>query len=362
MLKDFIDIDNEKKANNKPSYDYYKYKSYAKINYNLDIFDKNNIDNYHYIDTFMQEINLCDELDILEYDKFSIDQNFLDKVYYEYYLIKNGLTQNDSTKTLTWCKYTFGDCNFYFSLINELGYNLDTKTFFINNTLIKILDFLNEKNFFINSKKEIFIILRKKIPLQAGLGGGSSNAVSFLQYLNKSFHISNSLNILEICKNIGKDAVAQYYLSEYYKNKAVRFLNYGDIPYCFEHSVFNKLLIIQSDFKNSTVEAYAYIDNKVNKNKKISYSNMFKLISAISSKSNIEIFTRAENTFYNLSEYWNQLQDKFKNFIIDHNILFKMTGSGSALYIDLNLIDDDNVVSNLEKICEELSYFIKQSS
>ena len=131
-------------------------KSNAKLNLGLKIEAKRN-DGYHNISTLMQEINLHDEIQLSLNHSNSIN------------LCLKGLpTPNDSSNL---CYIT-------------------AKTF---------LDTYN-----INSGVDI--ILNKVIPIGAGLGGGSSNAISVIKGLAKLFDIAmNEKSMKLIVSNIGAD-------------------------------------------------------------------------------------------------------------------------------------------------------------
>ena len=74
------------------------------------------------------------------------------------------------------------------------------------NTVSKLLEILEEKNYLKNKKFKIKI--NKKIPIKAGLGGGSMNAASILSYFVKKKIIKiNKKEIIEISKLIGSDII-----------------------------------------------------------------------------------------------------------------------------------------------------------
>lgn len=125
--------------------------STAKVNLFLDITGYDSTDGYHYIDSIFQEVSLYDEIEIYESDIDIIE--FI---------------------------------------------NLDIKE---NSTVHKALRLLKE-NF--NIKDKYKIVVKKNIPVGAGLGGGSSNAAFVLKYFRDKYNLDNS-KILEIAKKIGSD-------------------------------------------------------------------------------------------------------------------------------------------------------------
>ena len=130
--------------------------SNAKLNLGLQIEDKRN-DGYHNISTFMQEINL--------YDEIQLDHNNINSIN----LSLRGIpTPNDSSNLCYIAAKSF----------------LDTY----------------------HIKSGINITLNKKIPIGAGLGGGSSNAVSIVKGLAQLFDISiDDKSMQLIVSKIGAD-------------------------------------------------------------------------------------------------------------------------------------------------------------
>ena len=113
-----------------------KIKSNAKINLNLKITGIK--DGYHMLDSIFVPINIYDDIEIVESDKDEI-----------------------------------------------IGMNIDMH----DNIMYKAIN-LVRKEFNINKKFKISI--NKNIPMQAGLGGGSSNAASILKALNEMLSLNSS--------------------------------------------------------------------------------------------------------------------------------------------------------------------------
>ena len=75
-----------------------------------------------------------------------------------------------------------------------------------NNTVSKLLKILQKIKLLQN--KKFLIKINKRIPLKAGLGGGSMNAANVLKYLIKNKIIKVNKNQIEkICKLIGSDVI-----------------------------------------------------------------------------------------------------------------------------------------------------------
>ena len=86
--------------------------------------------------------------------------------------------------------------NFY----GKFGKGINKKS----NTITKVLHLLRKKKFF---RKEAFkISIKKNIPHGSGLGGGSANAASLLNFFNSKMHLGIGRNEMKkIAKQIGFD-------------------------------------------------------------------------------------------------------------------------------------------------------------
>ncbi len=133
-----------------------KLKSFAKINLGLEVVNKRE-DGYHNLRTIFQTINLFDEIIIKE--------------------IKSAnLVLNGSNSSIKWDE---------------------------TNTIYNIYCEVN-KRFKINRGFDVFV--NKNIPIQSGLGGGSSNAAVFLLFLNNYFKLNLSLKeMIDIARRVGAD-------------------------------------------------------------------------------------------------------------------------------------------------------------
>ena len=136
-----------------------KIRSYAKVNASINILgkDKNKL---HKIETFFFFINLFDEIYISE--KKTLDHR----------VVFSGRFSKGIEK---------------------------------NNSVVNLLQILEKEGLL---KKKFNIKIIKKIPTKSGLGGGSMNAASLINYFvkNKIIKISK-LKIIKICDKIGSDVV-----------------------------------------------------------------------------------------------------------------------------------------------------------
>ena len=128
--------------------------SYAKINIGLHILNKRE-DSFHNIITIFQEIDFCDQISVEKSDDFIFQSS------------------------VEW---------------------LDNR----NNTCVKAFEIIKENFPHISNVK---IALKKNIPTNAGLGGGSSNGTIVLKTLNELFCLEISKEkLIEFSSEISSDS------------------------------------------------------------------------------------------------------------------------------------------------------------
>ncbi len=181
-------------------------KARAKVNLNLEVLEKRK-DNYHNIQSVFQKINLYDELYIKK--------------------TKTGKIEIDTN-------------------INELQNE--------ENIISKAYKVLKNKNEAITG---VSVKLIKKIPMQAGLAGGSTDCASFILGMNKLFDLKLSkIEIEEIGKNLGADVPPCFY------NKAVKAEGIGEIITPINTNFKYYFVIIKPKVSFSTKEMYQKIDDQ----------------------------------------------------------------------------------------------------
>ncbi len=184
-----------------------------------------------------------------------------------------------------------------------------------HNTVSKLLDLLEKKRLLQNKKFQIKI--NKRIPVKAGLGGGSMNAASILKYFikNKIIRISKK-EVKEICKLIGSDVVLGL-------NFANCILTSSNKIRYYKNSKKFHVLIVKPNFGCSTKDIYS----KVKKFRKSKFnqpsSKMFDLEFLKNTNNNLE--TIAFSKYPALKNIKSYLTNLLKPVYV------RMTGSGSAL-------------------------------
>ena len=245
-----------------------KIKSYAKINLALNIIKKNL--NLHKIETIVAFISLFDEI-----------------------YIKQILSNKHKI-------------SFTGQFSKKIGKD---------NTISKLLKILERKGLLKDKKFKIKI--KKNIPSKAGLGGGSMNASSILNFfIKKKIIKSNKKEVIKISNEIGSDVILGLnpMNSILYGNNQIKYFSGCEKFY---------LLIVKPNFGCSTKEIYS----KVKKiDKKRIYNPGKRMF-------NLSYLKRSSNSLERivLSKHANLMKIKLFLETLPGSFFARMTGSGSAL-------------------------------
>ena len=245
-----------------------KCKAFAKINLFLNVFDKTK-DNLHNLNSLVCFISLYDEISISENKEFSL------KVKGPF---KNFITDK----------------------------NIIKKT-------------VRSYSKFLNIKTKYKIILNKKIPVSAGLGGGSADAAAVLKGLN---NLNNKKikqkDLFNIAMKIGSDVPACLY------NKNVFFSGYGQIL-------------------SKAPKLPTFFALLINPGKELSTKNIFNMYKKKNSKkinNNFEydkVFFWVKKQNNDLQEYSQKILPEIKQMLNFLNrsqncLVSRMTGSGPTVF------------------------------
>jgi len=184
-----------------------------------------------------------------------------------------------------------------------------------NNSISKLLDLLEKKK--IIKGKKFHIKINKKIPIQAGLGGGSMNAASILKYfIQKKIIKISKKEIIIISNSIGSDVILGLRFINCVltsKNKIKYFKSYEKIY----------TLIVKPNFGCSTKDIYSKVrkfDRSILNRPNI---RMFDLNFLSKMQNSLEPI--AFSKYPKLQAIKSYLEISSKAFFV------RMTGSGSAL-------------------------------
>ena len=252
---------------------YYKIKSYAKINLALNVVGK--LKSLHKIESLVSFLSLYDEIKIRK-------------------------TENKKHKIKFIGKFSKG-IN-YENTISKLLKNIDSK---------KIL------------KNKYQIIVKKNIPSKAGLGGGSMNAASILNYfLKKKLIKLKKREVIKIANSVGSDVI----LGMYSKYNLVKKQNDEIKMLPIKKKLYT--LIVMPDFGCSTKKIYSKVRYFSKPEFNFISKNLFSLNSLKKRKNDLELI--AIKNYPKLRILKNFL-DNFSN-----NEFVRMTGSGSAMIVYFN--------------------------
>ena len=245
-----------------------KIKSHAKVNLVLNVLSKNS--SLHKIESIIAFINLHDDI-----------------------IIKKIKSKKHNIK-----------------FIGKFSKNISKK-----NTVSTLLEILEKRKILNNEKFKI--IIHKRIPNKAGLGGGSMNAANILKFLIKRKIIKiNSKKILEISKLVGSDVS----LGLQSTNSIITCSN--KVKYFRKGKKFH-ILIVKPNFGCSTKEIYSRV-RKFDKPKiKKPSIKMFDLNYLKNMSNSLEKIVLSEHP--KLNEIKLYLES------LARPVFVRMTGSGSAI-------------------------------
>jgi 4-diphosphocytidyl-2-C-methyl-D-erythritol kinase len=136
------------------------------------------------------------------------------------------------------------------SIKTEIICNPDFNVPMEDNLIFKAIELIKRK-FKIN--KNVRIILNKRIPTGGGLGGGSSNAASTLQFLNQYWNLNlDKRNLIEIGLELGSDV--PFFL---FGHNAAVGKGRGEILAALKLNLDCYLLLLTTNIHISTKEAYS---------------------------------------------------------------------------------------------------------
>jgi len=278
-------------------------KSNAKINIGLNVLGKRG-DGYHELRMVMAPIDFCDILEI----------EFKRGVYGEFSM----------------------SCNLNFIPTDR------------RNILFKIYDAFYEKTGLKPEKLRLNLI--KRVPIQAGLGGGSSNGAFLLKYLNEKYDfVLNNEEMIDVAKSIGADI--PFFLT----NKTSLVEGIGEKIFPIENRLNCDVILIKPNFGVSTKEAFENIS-------KLSLKKDIRIDNIVFALKNNDIDGVKANVFNDIERgllLTNQkiidikyIENKLKN------INLFMSGSGSTYFALARKESSEKVYQKLKNIFPSHSFFL----
>lgn len=261
-------------------------KARAKVNLTLEVLDKRE-DNYHNLKSVFQKVNLYDEIYIykIDNDDFILETNisglnFKDNIIYKAYIKLKEMFQTISG---------------------------------------------------------VKVILNKRIPMQAGMAGGSTDCASFILGMNKLFDLNLSkTKIIDLGKNLGADVVPCLY------NRAILAEGIGEIITKIDTNFKYYILIIKPELSCNTGEMFKKLDNRERILKTDKTKNMIKALES----NDIELLS---NNLYNVFEEVVEAKPIKEELLKNKALGTLLTGSGSCVYgIFRNREDAKSAYENLK--------------
>ena len=262
--------------------------SNCKINLGLNIISKRD-DGYHELDMIIAPISFGDEITITCHDEIGE----LD------FRIKDDLIPIDKSNTVTKAY------NEYFGYSNK-------------------------------EKKRVTVYLEKKVPRQAGLGGGSSNAGFLLTELNKKYKFYSKDEMLVIAKKVGAD------VPFFIDNKTSRVSGIGEKISFLENNIKEKILLVKPTYIGvSTRLAFSLYGENTNE---LKVSNLDNIEKAIKDGNVLELEKNIENTLEQIVLQNNMKLAKFKAEIESlYGKKFFMSGSGSTFFTFISKQEESEI-------------------
>ena len=183
-----------------------------------------------------------------------------------------------------------------------------------------------------NVKQGARIFIEKNVPLEAGLGGGSSNGATVLTNLNKLWGLKlKEKQLIELAAQIGSD------LPFFIMNDTALVEGIGDKIKLIKKSFGINIVLINPGFRISTKWAYAAFDKQRPKIK-IS-ANVSNLIKAIEKKDIKEIANNLHNDFEPIVIKRYKAINEIKTNLLRNNALNAcVSGSGPTVFGIFNSI------------------------
>ena len=184
-----------------------------------------------------------------------------------------------------------------------------------DNLIIKAFELL-KKDY--NLPPTAFYLI-KNIPMGAGLGGGSANAVSTLKGLNMVYKLNlTKEKLIKYAQKLGSDCAF------FVANKPAIANHFGEntAPICLDLS-FYKIILILPNIEISTKEAYQNVGIKTDRSS----------LALMITKSMVEWKNTIENDFEKIMLLKYPELGKIKKLLYDNEAIYaSMSGSGSSMF------------------------------
>lgn len=262
-------------------------KAYAKINLRLKVIDKTR-SGYHNLEMINAKIDLYDEIEI------KITKNLFNQLFF-------------------------------------LNCNLDPK---IDNLILRLIEYIQKKY---NINDYFDIIVNKKIPIGAGLGGGSADCATILLFLNQNYNLNLPIDeLIRIGMMFGSDIPYCLY------NEICLVKGIGEKIYPLNYKIVDDIIVVFPNIFLST-------KNVFNNFKKANNFNEFRL----------DTYDYMENDLEQASFLIEPKLRNVKKYLEELGFIkVMMTGSGSA-FIGITKKEQSDYI--YKKIKKETNWFVSKN-
>ncbi len=171
------------------------------------------------------------------------------------------------------------------------------------------------------------IHLLKRVPLQAGLGGGSANAAGMIKGLNKFWDLRmTEEEMMNLAKPLGADVAFLM------KGGTARATGIGNELTKLAEPPISWLLVIKPMISISTVEAYGGFSGT----SRVGTAEMDAVAQAIQEGGYKQAFSLADNTFEEILFPRYPELEEMKRFFVDRGYPTLMTGSGPTMIVQVD--------------------------
>lgn len=173
-------------------------------------------------------------------------------------------------------------------------------------------------------RQKIKIFLEKRIPHEAGLGGGSSNAAFVLKELNRTYNLYSNEELEKTALKIGADV--PFFIG----NKSARVTGIGEQIQEIENNLSYNILLIKPKVGMSTKEIYSYYeDNKNN----LKMADIAGIVKALKEDDVESLVNKIENSLEQLIfKKNNRFKELKKELEDDLSKPLFLSGSGSCFF------------------------------
>ena len=183
------------------------------------------------------------------------------------------------------------------------------------NTVTVLLKLLDQKNFLDNKKFEIKII--KNIPQEAGMGGGSMNAASLINFfINQKILKIKKNELIKLTSQIGSDVILGI-------KPTIAILSHNGDLKKYNKSIKLYTLVVKPDFGCSTKYIYSKVKSFSKSQFRSPKQKMFE----------VKYLKTLNNDLEKIVFKKNPKLKKIKSYLltISDNIFVRMSGSGSSI-------------------------------